>query len=489
MIYKNLSNNTHGGCPSLRMTPALPAQLEKIHLIPERSSTIMLEKPENWKEMAPEQKRTFRLNNFQKSGEKIEFINQDAENAYNIRVKRLIHVYNVEEPDRVPLNLPMGNLPLTMGGINRHTAMYEPEKAIKAYNEFNKKYSEELEHYSAPFLFPGEALEILDYRLYAWPGHGISTDAPDLQFIEGEYMTEDEYDDLIRDPTDFWLRRYLPRCLGAFKGFSMFQPFTNITESVHMGQLMPLAMPEVRGMLQKMLDAGKAFEKFNSVMAGAMGQGPSYGYPFAMGNFCKAPFDILGDTLRGTTNIMMDMFRRPEKLLRALDVIADITINTILNTPNIDDTIMVSYPLHKGADGWMSQEQFDTFYWPSLKKVMSAFIEQGLIQRLFAEGGYNSRLHRIDEFPKGSVIWYFDRTDMAKAKEMLGSNCCIQGNVPASLIVTGTPEDVTKYCQKLIEDCAPRGGYIMSAGCMPENPKLENLKAMVDTVNRYGYYD
>ena len=77
---------------------------------------------------------------------------------------------------------------------------------------------------------------------------------------------------------------------------------------------------------------------------------------------------------------------------------------------------MVTYPLHKGADGWMSQKQFDTFYWPSLKKVMDAFIKEGLIQNMFAEGGYNTRLETVNEFPKGSVCWYFDKTDMAKAK-------------------------------------------------------------------------
>ena len=31
---------------------------------------------------------------------------------------------------------------------------------------------------------------------------------------------------------------------------------------------------------------------------------------------------------------------------------------------------LVFIPLHKGADGFMSNEQFEKFYWPSLKKVM-----------------------------------------------------------------------------------------------------------------------
>jgi uroporphyrinogen-III decarboxylase len=94
----------------------------------------------------------------------------------------------------------------------------------------------------------------------------------------------------------------------------------------------------------------------------------------------------------------------------------------------------------------MSQKQFDTFYWPSLKKVMDAFIKEGLIQSMFAEGGYNTRLETVNEFEKGQVTWYFDKTDMAKAKRILGAKCAIQGNVPSSLLVTGTPEDTKEYC-------------------------------------------
>ena len=148
---------------------------------------------------------------------------------------------------------------------------------------------------------------------------------------------------------------------------------------------------------------------------------------------------------------------------------------------------MIHYPLHKGADGWMSPKQFDTFYWPSLKKVMNAFIEEGLIQSMFAEGGYNSRLETINEFPKGAVCWYFDQTDMFEAKRILGKHCCIQGNIPASLVITASPEDVKAHCRKLIEGCG-QAGYILAAGCNAENPKLENLRAMVEAVREYGVY-
>jgi uroporphyrinogen-III decarboxylase len=248
-------------------------------------------------------------------------------------------------------------------------------------------------------------------------------------------------------------------------------------------------MPPVQESMRKLLQAGKEFQKMAGMMMKYMGKGPTRGYPSSMmGGFCKAPFDTIGDTLRGTANIMKDMFRRPQKLLKALDVVADITINTVLTSPTSTTGSIVMYPLHKGADGWMSQKQFDTFYWPSLKKVMDAFIEEGLIQNMFAEGSYNTRLEYINEFPKGSVCWYFDRTDMEQAKKILGNSCCLQGNIPTSMIVTGQPEEVKKYCRWLIETCGKGGGYILSAGAVSDNPKLGNLRAIMETVKEYGFY-
>jgi uroporphyrinogen-III decarboxylase len=77
---------------------------------------------------------------------------------------------------------------------------------------------------------------------------------------------------------------------------------------------------------------------------------------------------------------------------------------------------------------------------------------------------------------------------MFKAKQILGSKCAIQGNVPSSLVITGTPADMKAYCRKLIEECGKGGGYILSAGAVADNPKLENLRAMVEAVNEYGFY-
>jgi uroporphyrinogen-III decarboxylase len=443
--------------------------------------------PENWGTMTPEEKRQFRLNATLDTS-KMRFPNKEMEKAYLVRQKRMVDIYNVREPDRVPCTIPTGQLPLKMFGVTAYDAMYNSAKALEACAKFNAKYSKDLETMAMPWMIPGKVLDLIDYKMYAWPGHGLSKDGlTTWQFIEGEYMTADEYDDFIRDPSDFWVRTYLPRVFGVMQPITMFQPFTNITENVHITQLAPLATPEVQGMLQKMLDVGKAFQEAQKIQAQAMGM-PAITGGLGGITFAKAPFDILGDTLRGTTNIMKDMFRRPQKLLKALDVVTEMQIATVLKSKGIENGTIITYPLHKGADGWMSKQQWDTFYWPSLKKTMDAFIKEGLIQSMFAEGSFNTRLDLIDQFPKGSVIWYFDRTDIFNAKKVLGKNCCIEGNIPSSMLVTGEPKDVKEYCKRLIQEVGKGGGYLLCAGSSPENPKLENLYAIIEAINEYGWY-
>jgi len=125
---------------------------------------------------------------------------------------------------------------------------------------------------------------------------------------------------------------------------------------------------------------------------------------------------------------------------------------------------------------------------PSLRKVITGLIEEGLIVTLFAEGSYMDRLDMVNEFPKGTVVWRFDKTDMAAAYKALGDNCCLTGNVPASLLSTGTPKAVKENCRKLIETCGKNGGYILNTGCQVDMAPPENMRAMMEAAKEYGVY-
>jgi uroporphyrinogen-III decarboxylase len=134
----------------------------------------------------------------------------------------------------------------------------------------------------------------------------------------------------------------------------------------------------------------------------------------------------------------------------------------------------------------MSDDQFLKFYWPTLRKLIIGLVNEGCVPQLFAEGKYNQRLEAICDVPKGKTVWWFDQTDMRRAKKTVGQVACIAGNVPVSLLCTGTPHDVRAYCNDLMDSVGSDGGFIFSTGAGMQGAKVENVKAMFAAAQQYA---
>ncbi|MFW6458856.1 MAG: uroporphyrinogen decarboxylase family protein, partial [Halodesulfurarchaeum sp.] len=206
------------------------------------------------------------------------------------------------------------------------------------------------------------------------------------------------------------------------------------------------------------------------------------GYPRSFGGFSKAPYDIIADTLRGTQGASMDLKRKPDEILEATRSLIPHMIDMGIRSAHGAGNPLVFMPLHKGADGFMSEDEFQEFYWGPLREVMAGLTDAGLVPWMFAEGGYNNRLDAIADQPDGNIVWQFDRTDMVEAKKTLEGKAAIAGNVHSSLLNTETPEDVTEYCEELIEDVGP-DGFILAPGVALDEAEPENVKAMIESVN------
>jgi hypothetical protein len=436
--------------------------------------------------MSPQEKRNSRFDGWL-SPPGVKFLNSEAEATYKATVNRFRDVVDLKVPDRVPV-LQLGTfIQPSIYGVTPHEVMYDAEK-LKAVNiRFLQDYRPDI--YMNPALVGnGKVLEILDYKQYKWPGHGVSEEAV-YQYVEGEYMQPAEYQALIDDPTDFWLRTYLPRAFGALAPFKSLPPFTELWEMVLVsGHMVAFGTTEMQDALKAIMDAGKEAIAWIQHIVDFDLSAKSMGFVGGAGGVSKAPFDILGDTLRGTKAMMLDMYKRPEMILKAIERITPLAIRQGVRGATARGNPVVFMPLHKGADGFMSETQFKKFYWPSLKEVILGLAAEGCIPFLFCEGGYNSRLQYLGELPKGSCLCIFDRTDMELAKKALGNTLCIGGNVPSGLILTGTAAQVRDYCRELIDVAGKGGGYIMSLGCSMDEARPETLHAMIDFTREYGVY-
>jgi len=432
----------------------------------------------------PEQKREKRFELWL-NPKHVTFKDEKAKQDYQQRVSRFIKVIQLEKPDRVPYILPAGTFPLYYSGMTLKEAMHDGERAVQAYRKFFNEFESDV--FSGGMTGSARASEILQPLNMKWPGHGLPDDASMHQFVEGEYMKADEYDMFLDDLSDWCFRRYLPRSIGALAPFAGFQPIPYMLGMANRF-VGPAVMPHVRAAYQAIIDYGIETEK-------SMGPGMKFakevtaaGYPSLFGGQSHAPFDILADTLRGTKGILLDIYRQPEKVLQAMEKIVKMNIDVGIDGINMSGIPIVFFALHKGDDTFMSTKQYEKFYWPTFRKVILGLIEEGAVPLLFAEGSYNNRLEVIKDLPRGKVIWYFDRTDMFQAKKILGDTACLSGNVPASLLITGTPKEVKEYCRRLIEVCGEGGGYILTGGASIDKGNPDNLRAMTEAVMEYGFY-
>jgi len=424
------------------------------------------------------------------SEETIAFVSDEARAAWRERMQMLRDAIELKKPKRVPM-VPNGGLfPALYAGVTARETYYDLAKVEEAWMRVNADFDYDAAYSTFAVAIPGELHDILDMKLINWAGHGTADENMHFQYNEREWMHADEYDLLIRDPSDFWQRVYLPRIFGALEPWTALSPFTSIRGATSNEiKLFPFSTPPVQHMLDTLVKAGEAGAKWMKGLSRIDAKAEAtFGRPQTFGGAFMAPYDTIGDTLRGTRGVMLDKFRQPGKLLAAVELLAPLAVEEARRGADASKRPIVFVPLHKGADTFLSDADFRKFYWPSLKAVLLGLINEGLVVWLFAEGGYNSRLEAIHDLdiPAGRLIWAFDTTDMKEAKRHLGGYQCIAGNVPGSLLIAGTPAEVDEYVKQLIADVAGGGGFLLSPGICVNEAKPECMQAMLDAGKKYG---
>ncbi len=416
-------------------------------------------------------------------------VEKTPEELFRERSQRVEDVVQLRVPDRVPVAPIFQYFYAKYGGITHKEANYHYGKWSTAVKKTAVDFQPDLiQNPRHLILAPGLLMEMVDLKEIKWPGHGVSENYS-FQFVEGEYMKAEEYDSFLYDPSDYVLRTYMPRIYGVLEPFKSLPPLRIMMLGYGTAHLFAaLARPETTKALETLIKAGAESRRWRSVMNSLQEKLNRMGFPLSSDSIGLAPFDVIGDHLRGTRGAMLDMYRRPDKLIKATEKVLPMELQAATFAAKRSGNPRVFIPLHKGADGFMSSEQFKTFYWPTLRKLITGLISEGLTPWVLFEGNYSSRLEIIRDIPKGKVIYHFERTDIFKAKEILGDVACIRGGVPNSLLCTGTPEEVKDRCKQLIDVVGKGGGFIMDAGAIIDEAKPENIKAMVDFTKEYGVY-
>ena len=403
-----------------------------------------------------------------------------AQQQFVERERRISEAIALGKPDRTPVIALFGTFPARYYGLSCDQDANDTEKCLEANFRANVEFPTDAVVPSPQIA--GRVLGALGFRQLKWAGHGLPANLP-FQAVEDEWMKAEEYDELIYDPSDFVVRRYWPRVCEKLAVLQQLPPLRHVVGyfQVPFG-FMAFGLPQAAQALEALSQAGREAALHLRAMEKHVAQLRDAGLPMFFLAGTGTPFDLIGDFLRGRKGMFLDMFRRPQKLLAAIEKMLPTAIEIGVMNARMSGSPRVFIAIHGGIEGFMSLEQYRRFYWPTFRALMVALIEHGLTPVVLVEGGSTSRLSVMKEVPAGKVCYIFQDVDMLKAKEVLGGTACIAGNVPLQMLTVGSPDDVEAYCRRLLETVGQDGGFILSSGGAMDDARPENIRAMIESV-------
>jgi uroporphyrinogen-III decarboxylase len=411
------------------------------------------------------------------------------------RAKRMDDAMHLRKPDRVPVApLVVHYYPTRVRGISNKDAMYHPERAVQAWKEAALQHNWDV---AVPWgsLLTAQAWDILGITQVKWPGRALADDQP-FQWVEAEYMKQDEYDEFLSNPNGFAVKKIWPRIstvLAPIGGMAQMPapPLAYLSNAYTLPGLLGemASVPPIKEILRKALELAEAHERNKQITIAYIMEMMNLGFPIPFAAITFPAFDWISDCFRGMKGAMLDMYQVPDKLLATIDMFTPLTIGGCIMTAQQTGNKGVFIPMHRGAAGFMSDKQFARFYWPCFKALLFGLIDAGLTPIPLFEGEYTPRLEYLTELPPGKVAGHFDHIDRKKAKKLLGDVMCFWGNVPASLMCSGTSQQVKDDVKELIDIFGDNGGLIIDSTMgIPDESRPENVQALTEAVQEYGVF-
>ena len=205
-------------------------------------------------------------------------------------------------------------------------------------------------------------------------------------------------------------------------------------------------------------------------------------------NIVFTPMEYVSLFMRSFNDFILDLFRHPEEVKEASRV--------LMKPMKMQGSMMVKMSgLRRVFMGGartsascLSPKQFEEFALPEWQEMCEYWVGKGVTPLLHFDSDWTAFFPYLKNLPRGKCILNLDGTsNIFAAKDQLGDHMCIMGDVPATLLKLGEPDEVDEYCRRLITELGADGGFILSSGCtIPVDAKAENVKAMLQSVHRYG---
>ena len=379
--------------------------------------------------------------------------------------QRLQTVIGLGAPDRVPVAPMIYYFAAFYAGITVYELWSDPKKYEYAINKCYDELGPWDIYYPINPVNPEVYVFILPMKI-KYPG--IDLPAENIcQVVEEAIMTSDEYAKIANSAVPTALFKYI-NFLATLACRVQREPQKGF-----------LAKARILNKLKQQIPAWQAeFKKWKE-----------RGVAIQHGLCAEAPFDTFSMS-RGVIDFSYDLMDDPEPIGAAAAALAEGYVSLCDRFTKLTDVRRMLVFCHRTSNDFISPKHFEQYAFPSLKTIVDGLVAKGITPFLHCDGNWEKNLDLLHELPKAKVVLQFDsRTDMARAKDIIGDHCCIFGDVPATMLAFGGKEEVSDYCKKLIEVVGKDGGFILGAGCeIAPNARPDNVKAMIDSVKEFGYY-
>jgi len=395
----------------------------------------------------------------------------NMEQLYQQRLARYTTAMRNEQPDRVPIRPFVAEWTGRYAGYTCQELAHDYPKALAAARKCAADFDWDAVVPDMVATWTG-MLQALDLDYYAIPGIDLPPDVGH-QYREPPperaYMKADEYDRLIDDPTGYLLEVWLPR---------VARPLSPMGEPVTPGHNLAL-VKFTMAMMQFVGDLGQQEQRLRT----------ESGTPAAIAGMLRAPLDMLADKLRGYLGLVEDLQERPGKVLAACEALMPHLTHFALATADPNKNVPLGFWMHRGCVPFISFDQFDHLFWPTLKPIVQELWANGNQTLFYAEGNWDHHLQAFAELPDRSIVYHVDQGDIFKVHAALGEKFCLSGGVHNVLLARGSEEEVRACCRKVIEGVGRDGGYIMDANAIIQNDAtVENIRAMTEATLEFGGY-
>ena len=186
----------------------------------------------------------------------------------------------------------------------------------------------------------------------------------------------------------------------------------------------------------------------------------------------------------------LDIYDRPDQIKAASKIWAKSFTSLSMFCAKFVGARRVFIGLSRCSPVMISPRHFEEFVLPELEYIVNTLIDGGITPLLHCDTNWTLNFQLLRRLPAKKCILELDgHSDIFKAKEILHDRMCIMGDVPAYLLAFSRKDEVMSYCKRLIHEVGKGGGFILSSGCsVPANARPENVKALAEAAEEWGYY-